>query len=123
MLQRCLNNLTDAVPGETSAKSPLGAVVEPSFLGLKEKAERNIGPLDIICIGWNICISWAGVSGTLALTIYQGGSVTLIYGIVVCFVMVGCSGLTLAELASVYPTAGGQYVTILRGSPMAQCLF
>lgn len=34
---------------------------------------------------------------------------TLIYGVFVCFVLVSCGGLTIAELASVYPTAGGQY--------------
>jgi choline transport protein len=82
--------------------------VELSTLGLRQETQRDIGPLDTICVGWNICNSWAGVAATLALTIAQGGSVTLIYGVVVCFVMVGCSGLTMGELASVYPTAGGQ---------------
>ncbi|KIW91014.1 uncharacterized protein Z519_07908 [Cladophialophora bantiana CBS 173.52] len=83
--------------------------VELSTLGLRQETQRDIGPLDTICVGWNICNSWAGVAATLALTIAQGGSVTLIYGVVVCFIMVGCSGLTMGELASVYPTAGGQY--------------
>jgi hypothetical protein len=78
-------------------------------LGLGQQTERDIKALEIIAIGWNICNSWLGVAATLALTIALGGSVTLIYGIVVCFIMVGCSGLTMAELASVYPTAGGQY--------------
>lgn len=81
---------------------------ELAALGLTEATPRDIGPLDILCIGWNICNSWAGLAGTLALTIAQGGSVTLIYGVIVCFVTVGCSGLTMAELVSVYPTAGGQ---------------
>lgn len=81
---------------------------ELSKLGIVEAAERDIGPLDIICVGWNICSSWIGLAATIALTIAQGGSVTLIYGVIVCFVMVGCSRLTLAELALVYPTAGGQ---------------
>lgn len=80
-------------------------------LGLKLQVSRDIGPLETICIGWNICNSWAGVAGTLALTIALGGSVTPIYGAIVCFVMVGCSGLTMAELVSIYPTAGGQYVS------------
>lgn len=82
---------------------------ELAALGLSQETPRDISPLGIVCIGWNICASWAGVAGTLALTIAFGGSVTLIYGIIVCFVFVGCSGLTIAELASVYPTAGGQY--------------
>ncbi|OAP54485.1 hypothetical protein AYL99_10933 [Fonsecaea erecta] len=83
--------------------------VELSALGLRQETQRDIGPLDTVCVGWNICNSWAGVAATLALSIAQGGSVTLIYGVVVCFIMVGCSGLSMGELASVYPTAGGQY--------------
>lgn len=48
------------------------------------------------------------MASTLALTISQGGSVTLIYGILLIFVVMGCSVWTLAELAGAYPTAGGQ---------------
>jgi choline transport protein len=43
------------------------------------------------------------------LSIASGGSVTLIYGILIIFVLVGSSAASLAEIASVYPTAGGQY--------------
>jgi choline transport protein len=65
--------------------------------------------LAIIGAGWNICNSWAGISATLALSIMSGGSVTLVYGVIVIFIVVGSSAISLAELASVYPTAGGQY--------------
>ena len=81
-------------------------------LGLSQQVTRNINAFDIICIGWNICNSWAGVAGTLALTIALGGTVTPIYGAALCFVAIGCSGLTMAELVSVYPTAGGQYSSL-----------
>lgn len=59
--------------------------------------------------GWNICNSWAAVAGTLAISIASGGSVSLLYGIVVIFVLGGACALTMAELAAVYPTSGGQY--------------
>ncbi|KAF5549070.1 amino acid polyamine transporter I [Fusarium mexicanum] len=39
----------------------------------------------------------------------NGGSVTVIYGMLVVLVCLGCSALTMAELSSVYPTAGGPY--------------
>lgn len=45
----------------------------------------------------------------MALSIASGGSVTLIYGLIIIFIFVGSSAATLAEIASVYPTAGGQY--------------
>jgi choline transport protein len=78
-------------------------------LGIHGEATRDIGLLAIIGAGWNICNSWAGISATLALSIMSGGSVTLVYGVIVIFVVVGSSALTMAELASVWPTAGGQY--------------
>jgi choline transport protein len=62
-----------------------------------------------MCTGWNISNAWAAVAGTLALAISSGGTVTIIYGIIVVLLLVGCSAASLAELASVYPTAGGQY--------------
>lgn len=65
--------------------------------------------LETISASWVICDSWAGVAGTIALAISQGGPVTLIYGPILTLFLVGACALSLAELASVYPTAGGQY--------------
>jgi choline transport protein len=65
--------------------------------------------LETISAGWIISNSWAGIAATLALAVAQGGPVTLIYGPVIMFVLVGACAASLAELASVYPTAGGQY--------------
>lgn len=65
--------------------------------------------IEIISAGWNICNSWAGLAATFALAVRQGGPVVLIYGPIIMFLLVGACALTLAELASVYPTAGGQY--------------
>ncbi|KAJ5141214.1 hypothetical protein N7526_002209 [Penicillium atrosanguineum] len=45
----------------------------------------------------------------MSLAIAQGGPVTLVYGPILTLILVGACALTLAELASVYPTAGGQY--------------
>lgn len=68
-----------------------------------------MGWLNILAAGWNICNSWIGVGATLALSIaFQGGPVTLIYGLIVVLVVVGSTALSLAELAARYPTAGGQ---------------
>lgn len=43
------------------------------------------------------------------IAIAQGRTVTLIYGLVFIFLCDSCVAATLAALASVYPTAGGQY--------------
>ncbi|KAF7537119.1 hypothetical protein G7054_g4006 [Neopestalotiopsis clavispora] len=64
---------------------------------------------ETISASWIICNSWAGIAATIALAITLGGPAILIYGPIIMFFLVGCCAITLAELASVYPTAGGQY--------------
>jgi choline transport protein len=78
-------------------------------LGLEPQMKKNMGPLAILCTGFNICNSWVGMAATLAVGIEQGGSVTVLYGMIVTLVALGASAATMAELASVYPTAGGPY--------------
>jgi choline transport protein len=68
-----------------------------------------MSPLSIVSAGWVICNSWGGLAATFSLAIVQGGPFTIIYGPIIMFVLVGACAATLAELASVYPTAGGQY--------------
>lgn len=79
--------------------------------GLRLQAEggRQMTRLQTISASWVICDSWAGVAGTVALAISQGGPATLLYGPILMLFLVGACVLTMAELASVYPTAGGQY--------------
>lgn len=76
---------------------------------LRTEGSRRLKPLQTIAASWIICDSWAGVAATVALAIVQGGPVTLTYGLITMLVLVGACVLTLGELASVYPTAGGQY--------------
>ncbi|KAL4916344.1 amino acid permease-domain-containing protein [Aspergillus aurantiobrunneus] len=59
--------------------------------------------------GFNICNSWVGLAATMVIGMEQGGSITVVYGLLVVLFFLGCSALTMAELASVYPTAGGPY--------------
>lgn len=75
----------------------------------KAPVKANIGPLSLVALGFNICNSWAGLSASLQIALLQGGPVTLLYGMFVSTFATFADALTLAELASVYPTAGGQY--------------
>lgn len=69
---------------------------------------KDMGFLSVICLGWNICNSWLAVAVTMAIGLPQGGC-AILYGVLVVFVAYTCCVGTLAELASVYPTSGGQY--------------
>ncbi|KAH7039573.1 amino acid/polyamine transporter I [Microdochium trichocladiopsis] len=82
-----------------------GHIVGHEDTGMK----KTFSFLGILALGFNISNSWIAIASSLALTIAAGGTVTILYGIlVVGFAMTG-TGISLAELASVYPTAGGQY--------------
>lgn len=70
---------------------------------------RDIGPFQIIALGFNIPNSWAGVATAFSAALTGGGPVSLVYGNFVILAMYLSAAVTLAELASVYPTAGGQY--------------
>ncbi|KAL2674358.1 hypothetical protein Neosp_012809 [[Neocosmospora] mangrovei] len=60
-------------------------------------------------MGFNIPNSWVAIAASLSTALAAGGTVSLIYGTFVSCVFYACAAVTLAELASVYPTAGGQY--------------
>ncbi|KAF9884821.1 hypothetical protein FE257_001237 [Aspergillus nanangensis] len=71
--------------------------------------KRKFSILSIIAVGYNITNSWVAIAASFAIAIQSGGALSLLYGIILVTVAMLCTGMTLAELASVYPTAGGQY--------------
>jgi choline transport protein len=75
----------------------------------KANIRKTIGPITLLAICFNICSSWAGLATSIQIALIQGGPMTLIYGILVSTVIYLGISLMLAELASVYPVAGGQY--------------
>lgn len=70
---------------------------------------RNMNVLTLIAFGFSNSSSWVALGLSAIIAIVQGGTTTLLYGTFLVSVAYACTGLTLAELVSVYPTAGGQY--------------
>ncbi|KAL5338918.1 amino acid/polyamine transporter I [Aspergillus crustosus] len=71
--------------------------------------KRKFNILSIVAVGYNISNSWVAIAASFAIAIQSGGAVSLLYGIILVTFAMLCTGVTLVELASVYPTAGGQY--------------
>lgn len=71
--------------------------------------KKDFTPLQITALGFNVCNSWVAVATSFAVIVAAGGTVTLVYGVLVACVVYTLTAISLAELASVYPTAGGQY--------------
>jgi choline transport protein len=71
--------------------------------------KKQFNAVTLLSMAFVICNSWAGISGSLQLALLEGGPATLIYSILLSTTAYFSIAASLAELASVYPTAGGQY--------------
>ena len=78
-------------------------------LGKKSVLERRFGLLSIIGFTCTVLVTWEGALILFTTGLTNGGSAGLVYGYL--FVWIGTIAVftTMAELASMAPTAGGQY--------------
>jgi choline transport protein len=73
------------------------------------QVKKRLNAITLLCMAFVICNSWAGVAGSLQLALLAGGPSTLVYSILVTTTAYFSIAASMAELAAVYPTAGGQY--------------
>lgn len=71
--------------------------------------ERNFNVLNIFAIGFTICNSAIAVIVSLATGMGSGGPATYVYSQIFIYAVSICVAISLGELASAYPNAGGQY--------------
>ncbi|CAG9941757.1 unnamed protein product [Clonostachys rosea f. rosea IK726] len=75
----------------------------------EEKLAKRYSPLSVIAFAFTTTNSWVAFSSTLAAPLICGGSPTLIYGLIGGGIIMSIIGIGFAELASAFPSAGGQY--------------
>ncbi|KAF5571404.1 HNM1-choline permease [Fusarium phyllophilum] len=85
--------------------------------GYVQQTKRNFSLTAMVATCVNLMATWEALSSTLAAGLVSGGAVSLVYGLIVAFIGSLCSASSLAELASSYPTAGGQYHFVAKLSP------
>lgn len=73
------------------------------------QAKKQLSGITLLCLAFVICNSWAGIAGSLQLALLAGGPATLVYSILVATTGYVAIAASMAELAAVYPSAGGQY--------------
>lgn len=78
-------------------------------LGHKAQLHRQYGLWSVVALGVLATNTWSALGGTFIAGVYSGGSTTIIYGFILVTVANVFVLLSLAELASSYPTAGGAY--------------
>lgn len=78
-------------------------------LGKKSVLERRFGFLSILGFTCTILITWEGSLILFTAGLTNGGSAGLVYGYLLVWIGTIAVFTTMAELASMAPTAGGQY--------------
>ncbi|KAI5960653.1 HNM1 [Candida pseudojiufengensis] len=71
--------------------------------------KKNFSNVALAMIGFSLTNSWLGISSSLVTGIQSGGPVLIVYGIIIVASISLCIGSTLGEMASLAPSAGGQY--------------
>lgn len=96
--------------GEPSAKQLLDAdALKLAEMGYVQEMKRGFSVLSILAVGFSLTNSWFGLSAAMVTGINSGGPVLLVYGLILTFVISIGVGISLSELASAMPNAGGQY--------------
>lgn len=91
---------------EMDASSLDADAMKLAEMGYKQDLKRNYTVLSVLGVGFSLTNSWWGISAALITGINSGGTVLIVYGIILLALISTCVGITLSELASAYPNAG-----------------
>ncbi|KAK0734178.1 amino acid transporter [Lasiosphaeria miniovina] len=92
---------------ETVAAVEDGVVVNHS--GYRDQLKRQYSLLGLAGIALTVDNAWVALGSSISVSILNGGPPGLIFGLIVAVFYYSFIGLSLAELASSVPTAGGVY--------------
>lgn len=105
-----LHQLPGISPMSSNGTDPSDAdAVRLANMGYSQEMKRNFSVWSVLGVGFSLTNSWFGVSTALVTGINSGGPILVVYGIIIVAVVSLCVGISLAELASALPNAGGQY--------------
>ncbi|CUS23196.1 LAQU0S08e04236g1_1 [Lachancea quebecensis] len=71
----------------------------------------------ILGVGFGLTNSWFGISTSMITGIMSGGPMMVVYGILIIALISTCIAVSLGELSSAYPHAGGQFWWSLKLAP------
>ncbi|KAJ5099635.1 hypothetical protein N7532_006636 [Penicillium argentinense] len=86
-------------------------------LGYTAELSRNRSTWQVVFMCFILASVPYGLSTTMSYSITGGGSVAMIWGWIIVSLIMLCVGSSLAEITSVFPTAGGVYYQTFALSP------
>ncbi|KAA8907841.1 amino acid permease [Sphaerosporella brunnea] len=107
-----------------SSDSHLADDAQVQKLGYEQELQRNHNRWSLLGFAFIILNTWTGMSASLSLALPLGGPSVVLWGLLVSSIGNGCLALSMAEFASAYPIAAGQYywVAILSNPEWASLL-
>ncbi|KAH8890093.1 amino acid transporter [Thozetella sp. PMI_491] len=92
-------------------------------LGHKEELDRRFSLTALAALCLCLMATWEALSTVVAAALASGGAPCLFYNYVISFICTVCIACSLGEIASIYPTSGGQYHWVAALSPASTKVF
>ena len=83
--------------------------IDLAYVGKKQVLKRQFGFMSMLGFSCTLMSTWEGLLASFAEGFVNGGPAGLVYGFICCWIGTMCIVICLAEMASMAPTAGGQY--------------
>lgn len=103
------DSITSIQPASAERRPAVAADDALAQMGYKSELPRSLSMLSVLGLSFAIMAVPYGLSTTFAITLSNGQSVTIIWGWVLLSLISIAIAASLAEICSVYPTAGGVY--------------
>jgi choline transport protein len=94
-----------------------------AIIGKKEQLVRRFGFLSILALSATLLSSWEAIAGVFYAGLYNGGPVSLVYGMILSFIDTLALASSIAEMASSTPIAGAQYHWTFTYAPKRAAVF
>ncbi|KAF2241287.1 amino acid transporter [Trematosphaeria pertusa] len=105
------NVLTSEKEGTTADKSDMDR------MGKRQETRRNFRHVTILGFSMVILATWEAILATAVFALGNGGTAGLIWGYLIVMTGFGFVSASLAEMASMAPTSGGQYHWVSEFAP------
>ncbi|KAK3615805.1 hypothetical protein LTR56_026368 [Elasticomyces elasticus] len=86
-------------------------------MGRVQELRRNFKFMSVLGFGCTLIGTWNFFLGLISFGLTDGGTAGLIYGFIICLAGFSCVYLSIAEMASMAPTSGGQYHWVSEFAP------
>jgi len=100
---------TSSIPTPCLPAEMIDDEINLSRIGYTQQLKRRFTLWSMLAFSSCLLGTWEGISLTLISALQSGGPSSLMYGFLLAWIGTLSNAASLAEISSIYPTAGGQY--------------